>query len=428
MNRIQTTTIMKTTIISIGITIVSLLFCNQLFGQWQPSSNGVFSNTAYCFLEAADGSIIVGTSNGIYRSTDSGDSWSLSSTGIPSSDGTILRFTANGSRIFAGTREGVYLSDDNGVTWSLSESFGFSVFGLQTLSNQVFAGTMGGGIFKSMDNGATWTNNNAGLFTDSIYSLMVNGSDLFAGTYGHGIFLSNDQGANWSQELSNSDPTVVRTMAVTTTRILAGVSIQISPIGAFNGLFRSTNGGQNWYPFSAYSGLPTPGNLPVAAMYASASTALLASGGQIYRSNDNGNNWTALMNGFSATLPYGIACFAETSEYIFCGVEAGGAGPIFRIPKGQVLTGINHLEQKAEINLFPNPSNGIQLSLDYHVHGNINHEWCIYDANGRLVFQHELDNQEGLISIPTTLDVGTYVSVVKNSEGLVTTESLVVAR
>lgn len=415
---------MKSIIISTSLIILSLTSCNTAFGQWQASSNGVFSAISYCFLEASDGSILTGTSNGIYRSTSSGDDWNLSSTGIPSNDGTILSLAKNDNRLFAGTRESVYYSDDNGVSWSLSESFGFSVFGLEVLSNQIFTGTMGAGVFKSTDNGASWTNANTGM-SDSIYSLLVNGNDLLAGTYGDGIYLSNDQGATWNQEFSQSNPTIVRTLAATSTRIFAGISQLITPTAQFNSLHRSSNNGQSWSMYN-YSGLPTPGNLPITALFASESTLLLASSGQIYLSSDDGINWFTLMGGFTATAPYGITCLEETSNYIFCGVEAGGAGPVFRIPKNQVLTSVNSLESDVRLNLFPNPSDGAGINLDYHFKRILNQKWLIYDASGRLLFEKQLEGSDGHLVLQLPLEPGTYISAITNSNGLVKTESLVV--
>jgi|GEM_PF-1662002 len=418
---------MKSQFASASTLFLLSLITTTAFGQWQASSNGVFSSISQCFIETSNGSILSGTSNGIYRSTSSGDNWSLSSTGIPSSDGTILRFAKNGNRIFAGTREGVYYSDNDGVSWSLSEIFGFHVFGLEVISTQIFAGTMGAGIFKSTDNGISWSSSNNGLLTDSVYSLLVNGNDLLAGTYGEGIFLSSDQGSSWSQEFSQSDPTIVRTLAATSNRLLAGVSQLVIPTAPFNSLYKSSDNGNSWTMFN-YSGLPTIGNLPITALYSNGSTVLLASNGQIYRSIDNGINWTAFMDGITSTTPYGIACFEETSDYIFCGVEAGGAGPIFRISKSQVLTSISPPVTDSYMNLFPNPSDGTRVMMDYKLDRTLELKWLIFDNTGRLVFEKQISESEGQIAIPITLESGTYVSVLMSTNGFVKAEPLVVGR
>ena len=68
---------------------------------------------------------------------------------------------------------------------------------LTVSGSNVFAGTWGGGIFLSSNNGSTWTAVNQGLTAPVVFSFAVSGSNIFAGTDG-GVFLSADNGANWT--------------------------------------------------------------------------------------------------------------------------------------------------------------------------------------------------------------------------------------
>jgi hypothetical protein len=52
----------------------------------------------------------------------------------------------------------------------------------------LFAGTLGGGVFRSVNNGKTWTAVNKGLTNTIIRSLAVMDNTLFAGTWGGGVF------------------------------------------------------------------------------------------------------------------------------------------------------------------------------------------------------------------------------------------------
>ena len=58
----------------------------------------------------------------------------------------------------------------------------------------IFAGTYGGGVFLSTDNGASWTAVNNGLTNPDINTLAINGTNIFAGT-NEGVFLSTNNGA-----------------------------------------------------------------------------------------------------------------------------------------------------------------------------------------------------------------------------------------
>jgi len=75
-------------------------------------------------------------------------------------------------------------------------------------SGHIFAGTAGGinalrvlgdGVFRSTDNGDSWTQVNTGLTNESVGCLAINSSGhIFAGTYGGGIFRSTDNGGTWT--------------------------------------------------------------------------------------------------------------------------------------------------------------------------------------------------------------------------------------
>src|SRR5438094_875201 len=63
----------------------------------------------------------------------------------------------------------------------------------------VYAGTCGGGVFKSTDGGATWSA--SGLTDASVLALALDPqtpTTLYAGTYGGGVFKSTDGGTTWS--------------------------------------------------------------------------------------------------------------------------------------------------------------------------------------------------------------------------------------
>jgi ligand-binding sensor domain-containing protein len=58
--------------------------------------------------------LLAGTTQGVFRSTDNGSSWSAASPRLS----TVTALAVNGSNIFAATyRNGVHRSTDNGTTW-----------------------------------------------------------------------------------------------------------------------------------------------------------------------------------------------------------------------------------------------------------------------------------------------------------------------
>jgi hypothetical protein len=114
----------------------------------------------------------------------------------------------DGDTILAGCADffsggGVFRSTDNGATWT-EVSSGLTNRLVQTLvrngPGQLFAGTQAG-VFRSTDNGDLWEPVNTGLTFPNIQSLSFNSSGvLFAGTFGGGVFRTTQSTTAVSEE------------------------------------------------------------------------------------------------------------------------------------------------------------------------------------------------------------------------------------
>jgi len=96
-----------------------------------------------------------------------------------------------------------------------------------TLSSgtNIFAGTWGGGVFLSTNNGTSWTQVNNGLMNTVVRSLAVSGTNIFAGTSGGGVYLSTSNGASWTEVNNGLKNTYVYALAVSGTNLFAGTLI-----------------------------------------------------------------------------------------------------------------------------------------------------------------------------------------------------------
>src|ERR1051325_12154686 len=75
---------------------------------------------------------------------------------------------------------------------------GADVIALAANGSEVFAGTQGGGVFRSPDSGDTWAPSNVGLTNTNVRALAITpGGDVYAGTFS-GVFRSPDDGASWT--------------------------------------------------------------------------------------------------------------------------------------------------------------------------------------------------------------------------------------
>jgi photosystem II stability/assembly factor-like uncharacterized protein len=179
----------------------------------------------------------------------------------------------------------------------------------------LFASTMYHGVFRSTDNGASWTNASTGLGSHMIYAFGVSpnrtgGMDIFAGSYGDGLFRSTDNGVSWA--LSGLTSPYVTALAsfpdeTGAYRIFAGAS----------GMFRSTDGGNNWDSVS--NGLTISGFYSIVC----SGTNLYAGGwGGVFRSTNNGASWTIVNNGLG-NLPL-VQSLAVFDNKVFVGMAGAG--------------------------------------------------------------------------------------------------------
>ena len=153
----------------------------------------------------------------IYGSSDYGKTWNALNNGMPLSpyvaDIQAIEASKDSRRtIYAGTwKNGLFKSTDNGKSWTKDKMFPSSDIrsikvGVQT-SNLVYAATSNFGVVKSIDEGKTWTRCSPTVidttfkFAWSIELDAKNDSIVYAQTFRRGVWKSIDQGATWKQVL-----------------------------------------------------------------------------------------------------------------------------------------------------------------------------------------------------------------------------------
>jgi photosystem II stability/assembly factor-like uncharacterized protein len=162
--------------------------------KWTPANSGLPDSEVLC-LAACGENLFVGTGTPltgndacVFLSTDKGASWRAVNAGLPVQN-PICRFAVIDTHIFAGTwgagrvfrcRKGS--SSWTPVSFGLPDPIYFSLSDLAVSGTNLFLGSFKG-VFMWSDDGASWTDLNAGLPEEpSIYCLAVSETDLFAGT------------------------------------------------------------------------------------------------------------------------------------------------------------------------------------------------------------------------------------------------------
>jgi photosystem II stability/assembly factor-like uncharacterized protein len=127
---------------------------------------------------------------GVYKSADNGGTWTF--TGFDYQ--IVSALAVRGTKIFAGTRgnqigayDGVYISTNNGESWILSSLHKY-VESLVISGLYIFCATDSNGIYVSSDDGATWVQKNEGMGNQTVYSLFVTPDYVYAGTRGSSVW------------------------------------------------------------------------------------------------------------------------------------------------------------------------------------------------------------------------------------------------
>ncbi|WP_243626455.1 stalk domain-containing protein, partial [Candidatus Cryosericum septentrionale] len=197
----------------------------------------------------------------------------------------------------------------------------------------LYAGTNGGGIFRSVDSGDHWTMLNTGLDFLGAYSLAIDPltpTTLYASTE-MGVLRSVNGVATWG--------------AVADTGLKGVQCLAIDPInpttlyaGARYGVFRSTNSGEYWTLVN--TGL-AKSQVSCLAIDPKTPTTLYAGtwGAGVFRSMDGGDHWTAVNTGLTNTEVHSLAIDPHTPGTIYAGSSGTGTGPeptgdIFRSTDG----------------------------------------------------------------------------------------------
>jgi photosystem II stability/assembly factor-like uncharacterized protein len=203
-----------------------------------------------------------------------------------------------------------------GDSWErMNGPYGGSVSEMAVNSNgYIFAITWYGGLYRSTDNGDTWSENLAGnpVTNGTFFSLAANNSGhIFVCKQGS-ISRSTDNGETWTQ-ISFEDPVnYFAGMAVNSSGQIFG--------GGLLGMFRSSDNGNTWVEIN--TGLNHSSYMVRCVTIDDSGHIFAGCDNGIYRSTDNGDHWTQInenLNGFGpiAVTKSGYILVAKDGSGLF---------------------------------------------------------------------------------------------------------------
>jgi photosystem II stability/assembly factor-like uncharacterized protein len=259
-----------------------------IFSIVQDANGHIFASAAFISEGASES-----TPTGVFKSLDDGKTWHQTSL----KDENIFEVSnPKPGLLFASSNTKFCTSTDDGVTWTkcgkgLPDSIPVSM--VISFSNSLFAsvgnrqdvsGQIGGGIFRSYDEGLTWISSDMGIDSNTkVSSLCTYQNTIFSSTNSimtsgdKGIFKSTDDGRTWMKTGLNDKN--VRFVKVATNGMIVGGTDGFS-------LYLSKDQGKSWQQtgkeFDNWETFRVTTNKKY--LFAVAESG-------IWRSNENGKTW-----------------------------------------------------------------------------------------------------------------------------------------
>jgi photosystem II stability/assembly factor-like uncharacterized protein len=353
---------------------------------WQ-DANGALSGAVNALI--ADGArLYAGSGNGIAVSVNGGDTWQPANTGLGNRYITALaaHHTTQATVLYAGTSgvgsmnpdrteimSGVAVSHDSGKTWSMMGNLRRDVLAILPRPEGVYAGTWGGGVQFSADNGITWVARNEGfVLADTLQineypivrSFAVLGRWLYVGL-GQGVFRSSDSGKTWRKTpINNVRVSVVLSFG---NRLYAATQ---------RGVYCSEDSGATWQERNqgltmAYlNGDVNSGWVYGLTVFSHGqdTSILVAIPNGLYRSRNHGITWEQVSRAFHGRSYFARFCLWGGTSSIFLSADEGlvrsnDTGKTWQILETGLNTGIRALVAKHRV-ISVGTNRGVYHSTD----------------------------------------------------------------
>jgi len=297
---------------------------------WQ-SYHGPFGWSTPFVATTPSGSIFA-NSDSLYRSTDSGSTWSGYPLGglnqiltapnghLFANNGYIFRSTNNGDtwattglnntaniaidaegRLFAAYGD-VEWSTDDGASWTFATNFTINSITIVGVDDRdsVLAVDNDGFFYVSHDHGVNFRQI-LGVSVGTSLMVMKSGGGVFVGATNGTIDYSPNYGYSWSVSMASGSQGAIRSLMVS-------ANGDVFAATSNSGMFRSTDDGTTW--IAAGNGLPVSATSPIMMLSRGPNnTILMGLNPGLWQSADNGNTWYQI----GCKLASNVSSFAFTS-------------------------------------------------------------------------------------------------------------------
>ncbi len=282
--------------------------------------------------------LYIATDEAVYKSRDTGQTWQRFEGELTRTRVITLTIDPDlPANVFAGTNgDGTYKSPDGGRSWH-QFNHGLQRGTISAIVNQIvfhphdnqilFAATTVG-VFQSSDGGKTWDSRLSGMTEiNFVVSLAIDPQHpkiMYAGTTG-GVYRTKNRAENWVKVTEG----MVAADAKMASMAMGVNDLAINPkdtsivyAGTTQGLFKSTNQGNNWTKIE-----DALGNSYVSEVQldpSSPNTIYLATSQGVKKSTDGGETWTLKTSDLEATSIRSIQLNPQNPHILYIGTNGGG--------------------------------------------------------------------------------------------------------
>ncbi len=308
---------------------VGLFISEDAAGTWEPLAVYESDWPIHLDFDSQDPDVLYyGTaSNMLYRSMDNGISWEIS--GPPSQNGCFLYPVAHPSLAgvvyvgMGGCGDGVFYSTDYGDTWS-AHNTGLSDLDVRALAihpNQpefLLAGTQDGHLFYSTDSSDSWiqTTQLTGTVTRLYFNPFEEELEAWAITKseaeGRGYLYRSTNLTDWTTLDLNIQPQGGTIHAQMT--FLPG-SVWLASISVYS----SMNSGTTWNALDGPKGEASA----IAISADNPQEIYVGTDFGIAKSSDGGTNWQAVNDGLAAMMPHAVVVAQDDPNIVYVDTHQG---------------------------------------------------------------------------------------------------------
>ncbi len=317
---------------------------------WTPLID--FANSAWmniynlCIDPSNQNTVYAGlSSGGVLKSTNAGVTWATTGSG-PSTIRKILVHPSNSNIVFAAASNGIWRSANGGISWTSTQSTAKAdvEFNPSDPNIMVASGSSSSSIWRSVDNGVTWATITLPASGRTMIGISPNDANVVyvvqaSGSIFGAFYKSTDAGLTYTAQITGSPTAGTNFFGYdtngtgTTGQATYDMAICVNPADVnevhIAGVicWKSTNGGTSFVAETAWS-LPNSigyNHADVHSLEWVNNTIYSTSDGGIYKSTNNGGDWTDLSSGMGIRQFYRIACAKTNANVITGGAQDNGS-------------------------------------------------------------------------------------------------------